>query len=65
MTRDRVVAGLGERGVEVRALEAGTVRPGYPVALTMHRAKGTEFAWVLLFGAERGLDADGVEGLRL
>lgn len=29
VTRDRVVAGLGERGVEVRALEAGTVKPGY------------------------------------
>ncbi len=53
VTRDRVVAGLGERGVEVRALEAGTVRPGYPVALTMHRAKGTEFARVLLFGLSK------------
>ncbi|GAA3880558.1 UvrD-helicase domain-containing protein [Tessaracoccus defluvii] len=53
VTRDRVVAGLGERGVEVRALEAGTVKPGYPVALTMHRAKGTEFARVLLFGLSK------------
>ena len=53
VTRDRVVAGLGERGVEVRALEAGTVKPGYPVALTMHRAKGTEFTRVLLFGLSK------------
>lgn len=53
VTRDRVVAGLGERGVEVRALEAGMVKPGHPVALTMHRAKGTEFARVLLFGLSK------------
>jgi superfamily I DNA/RNA helicase len=49
----RVVAGLGERGVEVRTLEAGTAKPGYPVALTMHRAKGTEFTRVLLFGLSK------------
>ena len=53
VTRDRVVAGLGERGVEVRALEAGTVKPRNPVALTMHRAKGTEFTRVLLFGLSK------------
>lgn len=52
-TRDRVVSGLGERGVEVRALEAGTIKPGYPVALTMHRAKGTEFTRVLVFGVNK------------
>ena len=53
VTRDRVVAGLGERGVEVRALESGSVKQGFPVVLTMHRAKGTEFARVLLFGVSR------------
>ncbi len=52
-TRDRVVSGLGERGVDVRALEAGAIKPGHPVALTMHRAKGTEFTKVLLFGLNR------------
>ena len=45
-----MVSALGERGVTIRALEAGSVKPGYPVALTMHRAKGTEFTRVLLFG---------------
>ena len=29
------------------------MKPGYPVALTMHRAKGTEFARVLLFGLSK------------
>ena len=29
------------------------MKPGYPVALTMHRAKGTEFTRVLLFGLSK------------
>ncbi|MGJ3509478.1 UvrD-helicase domain-containing protein [Enemella sp. A6] len=49
-TRERVVSGLAERGVEIRALDRQAAKPGHPVALTMHRAKGTEFARVLLFG---------------
>lgn len=70
MTRDRVVAGLGERGVTIRALEAGSVKPGYPVALTMHRAKGTEFTRVLLFGLNQdsipmGLKAYDYDGTEL
>lgn len=52
--RDRVVAGLGERGVEIRAVDSEAVRSGRPVAMTMHRAKGTEFARVLLFGVKEG-----------
>ncbi|MHA6524728.1 3'-5' exonuclease [Tessaracoccus sp. G1721] len=57
LVRDRVTLtassqGWG-RGVEVRALETGSVKPGYPVVLTMHRAKGTEFARVLLFGLSK------------
>ena len=48
--RDRVVSGLAERGVTVRALDSGKSTVGYPQALTMHRAKGMEFARVLLFG---------------
>lgn len=52
-TRDRVVSGLGERGVDMRALAAGAIKPGYPVALTMHRAKGTEFTRVLVLGVNK------------
>ena len=52
--RDRVVAGLGERGVTVRAVDRGTIKAGQPVVMTMHRAKGTEFSRVLLFGVSEG-----------
>lgn len=51
--RDRVVAGLGERGVTVRAVDRGAIKPGQPVVMTMHRAKGTEFSKVLLFGVNQ------------
>ncbi len=47
--RDLVVNGLHERGVRVRAIDGDTVRAGQPVVATMHRAKGMEFARVLLF----------------
>lgn len=52
--RERVVNGLGERGVEVRAVDREPVRAGRPVVMTMHRAKGTEFSRVLLFGVRDG-----------
>lgn len=52
--RELVVTGLGERGLPVRAVERDAVKPGAPVVMTMHRAKGTEFARVLLFGVSRG-----------
>lgn len=52
--RDRVVAALGERGVPVRAVDRAAIKPGQPVVLTMHRAKGTEFSRVLLFGVSEG-----------
>lgn len=48
--RDRVAAGLAERGVQIRAVDREPIKPGQPVVLTMHRAKGTEFSRVLLFG---------------
>ena len=48
--RDRIVAGLAERKVTVRPLDTGKAPTGHPLALTMHRAKGMEFARVLLFG---------------
>lgn len=50
--RDRFVRGLGERGVTVRALDKNAASPGYPLVLTMHRAKGMEFSRVILSGAD-------------
>jgi len=50
--RDRLVRGLGERGVTVRALDKTAPTPGYPLVLTMHRAKGMEFSRVILSGAD-------------
>lgn len=51
--RDRLVSGLAERGVTVRAVDREHIKPGQPVAMTMHRAKGTEFSKVLLFGIDQ------------
>jgi superfamily I DNA/RNA helicase len=51
--RDRLVSGLAERGVTVRAVDREHIKPGQPVAMTMHRAKGTEFSRVLLFGIDQ------------
>ena len=48
--RDRVVSGLAERGVTVRGVERDAGSGSEPVVMTMHRAKGTEFYRVLLFG---------------
>jgi len=48
--RDRVVNGLGDRGIAVRAIDRDRVQPRRPVVMTMHRAKGTEFAKVVLVG---------------
>ena len=48
--RDRVVNGLGDRGIAVRAIDRDRVQPGRPVVMTMHRAKGTDFAKVVLVG---------------
>lgn len=54
--RDTVVNGLAERGVDIRAVDSENVKPGRPVAMTMHRAKGLEFSHVLLFNLqEKGL----------
>ncbi len=52
--RDRLVSGLAERGVTVRAVDREHIKPGQSVAMTMHRAKGTEFSRVLLFGVDQG-----------
>ncbi len=53
--RDRLVTGLAERGVTIRAVDREHIKPGQPVTMTMHRAKGTEFSRVLLFGINRGV----------
>ena len=52
--RDRVVTGLAERGVTIRAVDREHIKPGQPVVMTMHRAKGTEFSKILLFGVDQG-----------
>lgn len=48
--RERVVDALHERGVQTRAVDHGSIPPGAPVVMTMHRAKGIEFSKVYLFG---------------
>jgi superfamily I DNA/RNA helicase len=50
--RDRFVRGLGERGVQVRAVDRSAAVPGQPLVMTMHRAKGMEFSRVILSGAD-------------
>ena len=52
--RDRVITGLAERGITIRAVDREHIKPGQPVTMTMHRAKGTEFSKVLLFGVNHG-----------
>lgn len=50
--RDRFVRGLGERGVDARALDKSVALTGHPQVLTMHRAKGMEFSRVILAGVD-------------
>lgn len=52
--QSRVVDALAERGVTLRPVGADAVKAGQPVVMTMHRAKGTEFSKVLLFGIREG-----------
>lgn len=48
---DLVVSGLEERGIATQKIAGDkSVHAGSPVVMTMHRAKGMEFAKVLLFG---------------
>lgn len=51
--RDRVVEGLADREVSVRGVDREAVKAGQPVVMTMHRAKGTEFTKVILFGIDQ------------
>lgn len=48
--RDKVVTALGDMGVDVRGVDGEAIKPGRPVVMTMHRAKGTEFSRIILFG---------------
>jgi UvrD-like helicase C-terminal domain len=45
----QVIRGMEERGVGVRLVDGPRVPAGHPVVMTMHRAKGMEFARALLF----------------
>ncbi len=52
--QERVVNGLAERGVKAHSVDAGAIKSGQPVVMTMHRSKGTEFGKVILFGVRDG-----------
>lgn len=60
--RERVVNSLGERGVEVRAVDRESP-PDRPAVMTMHRAKGMEFSKVVLAGIGASLSAKGTARL--
>ncbi|MGV8965351.1 MAG: 3'-5' exonuclease [Cellulomonas sp.] len=51
----QVTRGLEDRGLKVRLVDHGALRQGQPLVMTMHRAKGMEFARVLLYGVNDGL----------
>ncbi len=51
----QVTRGLDDRGVVVRSVEQGQLKQDAPAVMTMHRAKGTEFSRVLIFGVDEGL----------
>ncbi|GLY17987.1 DNA helicase [Kineosporia sp. NBRC 101677] len=50
--RERFVAAMAERGVEVRAVDSERPAAGKPLVMTMHRAKGMEFSRVMLHGLD-------------
>lgn len=51
----RLVTALADRGIAVKHVDGRTkVGTGHPVVMTMHRAKGTEFAKVILAGVAEG-----------
>ena len=55
------LSGVSRHFDEVRAVDRESIRPGRPVAMTMHRAKGTEFARALLFGIREGAVPQGLK----
>ncbi|WP_043649693.1 3'-5' exonuclease [Nocardia thailandica] len=50
--RSQFVRALGDRGIEARILEDNPPGPEHVQVLTMHRAKGMEFAKVILAGVD-------------
>ncbi|MGW4364330.1 UvrD-helicase domain-containing protein [Nocardia takedensis] len=50
--RSQFVRGLGERGVQARALDDAPINSGHVQVLTMHRSKGMEFSRVILAGID-------------
>lgn len=54
-TSDRVARGLEDRGIQVRQVTKSATTYRHPQVMTMHRAKGMEFARVLIFGADADL----------
>ncbi|MFD3707514.1 3'-5' exonuclease [Nocardia sp. NPDC058658] len=50
--RSQFVRALGERGIDARILDDNPAGPGHVQVLTMHRAKGMEFAKVILAGVD-------------
>lgn len=52
--RDQFVSAMQERGLTVATIDRSETPHNYPSAMTLHRAKGTEFERVLLFGMDDG-----------
>ncbi|GAA1764414.1 UvrD-helicase domain-containing protein [Kocuria aegyptia] len=52
--RDAFVRAMGERGVAVAPVDTRDVPESTPAVMTLHRAKGTEFSRVVLFGVSEG-----------
>lgn len=49
---EQLVRALEERKIQARFVSHKAIPTGMPVVMTMHRAKGMEFAKVLIFGAD-------------
>lgn len=54
--RDQAAAALGKQGLEMQVVDREEVKPGRPLVMTMHRAKGLEFTHVLLLDVNTLLD---------
>jgi len=52
--RDDLVAAMSERGVKIKGVSNDNSVDGVPSAMTIHRAKGMEFAKVLITGMSDG-----------
>ncbi len=52
--RDAFVRAMGDRGVAVAPVDTRDAPASTPAVMTLHRAKGTEFSRVVLFGVSEG-----------